>query len=207
MINNIDTGDGRVKFSYRIIVVVSDADPISRMMDSLKANEKLTKWAAGHRMTLTTKFLYKIDTNMLFLETLDIVEKFKQTFDGKESRDFIYIDDAVDATILALEKREANHQIFNVGSGVATSVFEVANILKKLYNSNIGIKISGKYRLGDIRHNYADLTKIKSVLDFKPKIDLITGVSRFVAWAKTQKVNVDKYEASIEELKQKGLIK
>ena len=97
--------------------------------------------------------------------------------------------------------------IINVGSGVATSVFEVANILKKLYNSNIGIKISGKYRLGDIRHNYADLTKIKSVLDFKPKIDLITGVSRFVAWAKTQKVNVDKYEDSIEELKQKGLIK
>ena len=46
MINNIDTGDGKVKFSYRIIVVVSDADPISRMMDSLKANEKLTIWAA-----------------------------------------------------------------------------------------------------------------------------------------------------------------
>jgi len=89
MINNIDTGEGRVKFSYRIMVVVSDKDPISRMMDSLKANEKLTKWAAGHRMTLTTKFLYKIDTNMLFLETLDIVEKFKQTFDGKESRDYI----------------------------------------------------------------------------------------------------------------------
>ena len=83
----------------------------------------------------------------------------------------------------------------------------LANILKKLYNSNIGIKISGKYRLGDIRHNYADLTKIKSVLDFKPKIDLITGVSRFAAWAKTQKVTVDKYEDSIEELKQKGLIK
>ena len=40
-------------------------------------------------MTLTTKFLYKIDTNMIFLETLDIVEKFKQTFDGKESRDYI----------------------------------------------------------------------------------------------------------------------
>ena len=89
MINNIDTGEGRVKFSYRIIVVVSDKDPISRMMDSLKANEKLTKWAAGHRMTLTTKFLYKIDANMLFLETLNIVEKFKQTFDGKESRDYI----------------------------------------------------------------------------------------------------------------------
>ena len=148
-----------------------------------------------------TGILSIFSTRILNGNNIDIYE------DGKESRDFIYIDDAVDATILALEKREANHQIFNVGSGVATSVFEVANILKKLYNSNIGIKISGKYRLGDIRHNYADLTKIKSVLDFKPKIDLITGVSRFVAWAKTQKVSVDKYEDSIEELKQKGLIK
>ena len=148
-----------------------------------------------------TGILSIFSTRILNGNNIDIYE------DGKESRDFIYIDDAVDATILALEKREANHQIFNVGSGVATSVFEVANILKKLYNSNIGIKISGKYRLGDIRHNYADLTKIKRVLDFKPKIDLITGVSRFVAWAKTQKVNVDKYEDSIEELKQKGLIK
>ena len=148
-----------------------------------------------------TGILSIFSTRILNGNNIDIYE------DGKESRDFIYIDDAVDATILALEKREANHQIFNVGSGVATSVFEVANILKKLYNSNIGIKISGKYRLGDIRHNYADLTKIKSVLDFKPQIDLITGVSRFVAWAKTQKVNVDKYEDSIEELKQKGLLK
>ena len=148
-----------------------------------------------------TGILSIFSTRILNGNNIDIYE------DGKESRDFIYIDDAVDATILALEKREANHQIFNVGSGVATSVFEVANILKKLYNSNIDIKISGKYRLGDIRHNYADLTKIKSVLDFKPKIDLITGISRFVAWTKTQKVNVDKYEDSIEELKQKGLIK
>ena len=148
-----------------------------------------------------TGILSIFSTRILNGNNIDIYE------DGKESRDFIYIDDAVDATILALEKREANHQIFNVGSGVATSVFEVANILKKLYNSNIGIKINGKYRLGDIRHNYAVLTKNKSVLDIKPKIDLITGVSRFVAGAKTQKVNVDKYEDSIEELKQKGLIK
>ena len=62
MINNIDTGEGKVKFSYRIIVVVSDKDPISRMMDSLKANEQLNKWAAGHRISFTTKFLYKIDS-------------------------------------------------------------------------------------------------------------------------------------------------
>ena len=148
-----------------------------------------------------TGILSIFSTRILNRNDIDIYE------DGRESRDFIYIDDAVDATILALEKQEANHQIFNVGSGVPTSILEVAHILKKLYNSNISIKISGKYRLGDIRHNYADLTKIKSVLGFKPKIDLVTGTSRFVVWAKTQKVHIDKYEDSIEELKQKGFLK
>ena len=148
-----------------------------------------------------TGILSIFSTRILNRNDIDIYE------DGKESRDFIYIDDAVDATILALEKQEANHQIFNVGSGVPTSILEVAHILKKLYNSNINIKVSGRYRLGDIRHNYADLTKIKSVLGFKPKIDLVTGVSRFVVWAKTQKVHIDKYEDSIEELKQKGFLK
>jgi dTDP-L-rhamnose 4-epimerase len=148
-----------------------------------------------------TGILSIFSTRILNRNDIDIYE------DGKESRDFIYIDDAVDATILALEKQEANHQIFNVGSGVPTSILEVAHILKKLYNSNISIKISGRYRLGDIRHNYADLTKIKSVLGFKPKIDLVTGTSRFVVWAKTQKVHIDKYEDSIEELKQKGFLK
>ena len=148
-----------------------------------------------------TGILSIFSTRILNRNDIDVYE------DGKESRDFIYIDDAVDATILALEKQEINHQIFNVGSGVPTSIFEVAHILKKLYNSNINIKISGRYRLGDIRHNYADLTKIKSVLGFKPKIDLVTGTSRFVVWAKTQKVHIDKYEDSIEELKQKGFLK
>ena len=148
-----------------------------------------------------TGILSIFSTRILNRNDIDVYE------DGKESRDFIYIDDAVDATILALEKQEINHQIFNVGSGVPTSILEVAHILKKLYNSNISIKISGRYRLGDIRHNYADLTKIKSILGFRPKIDLVTGASRFVAWAKTQKVHIDKYEDSIEELKQKGFLK
>ena len=127
--------------------------------------------------------------------------------DGKESRDFVYIDDVVRATILALEKKEANHQVFNVGSGIATSVLDVANILKDLYNSGVKVKISGKYRLGDIRHNYADLSKIKKVLGFVPKFDFKSGVAKFVNWVKSQKVMDDKYDDSIKELKQKGFIK
>ena len=148
-----------------------------------------------------TGILSIFSTRLLNGNDIDIYE------DGKESRDFVFIDDVVDATILALEKKEANHQIFNVGSGVATTVSDVANTLKSLYNSDVKITISGKYRLGDIRHNYADLSKIKKALGFSPKFDFKAGITQFVNWVKTQEVMEDKYEISIKELKNKGLIK
>ena len=148
-----------------------------------------------------TGILSIFSTRLLNGNGIDIYE------DGQESRDFVFIDDVVSATILALEKKKANNQIFNVGSGIATSVSEVANLLKSLYNSDIKISVSGKYRLGDIRHNYADLSKIRSELGFSPKFDFISGIKLFVNWVKTQEVMEDKYEISIQELESKGLIK
>jgi dTDP-L-rhamnose 4-epimerase len=148
-----------------------------------------------------TGILSIFSTRILNGNNLDIYE------DGLESRDFVFIDDVVDATILGIEKEEANGEIFNVGSGVATTVKEVANSLKKFYNSEINISISGKYRLGDIRHNYADLNKAKNLLGFTPKYNFQKGISEFVSWVKTQEVMEDKYEKSIQELKDKGLIK
>jgi dTDP-L-rhamnose 4-epimerase len=127
--------------------------------------------------------------------------------DGKETRDFVYIDDVVNATTMALESEKANNKIFNVGSGLATTVNEVANTLKELYKSSVNISISGRFRLGDIRHNYADLTKITSILGFVPEVDFKTGITKFVEWVKLQEIHEDKYADSIIELKQKGLIK
>ena len=74
-------------------------------------------------------------------------------------------------------------------------------------DSDINISISGKYRLGDIRHNYADLTKINNILGFTPKYNFQEGISRFARWVKRQEINEDQYESSIVELKEKGLIK
>ena len=127
--------------------------------------------------------------------------------DGKESRDFVYIDDVVDATILGLEKDEANNQVFNVGTGVAVDVLTVANELVKNYGVNVSINVSGNYRLGDIRHNYADLTKINKLLGFTPKVAFETGLKRFAEWVNTQEVQEDKYQKSIDEMKAKGLYK
>ncbi|EKK08952.1 NAD-binding protein [Acinetobacter baumannii Naval-72] len=127
--------------------------------------------------------------------------------DGKESRDFVYIDDVVDATILGLEKDEANNQVFNVGTGVATSVLTVADQLVKNYNIDVPVIISGNYRLGDIRHNYADLTKIKKYLGFEPKISFEEGIKEFTQWVNTQEIQEDRYQQSINEMKEKGLYK
>lgn len=127
--------------------------------------------------------------------------------DGLESRDFVYVDDVVEATILGIEKDEANGQVFNVGLGIGIDVLTVANTLVKAYNSNSKITLSGNYRIGDIRHNYADLTKIKERLGFEPKVNFVEGIQRFTTWVNQQEVVEDRYELSIEEMKEKGLYK
>jgi dTDP-L-rhamnose 4-epimerase len=127
--------------------------------------------------------------------------------DGRESRDFVYINDVVDATVLCIEKNEANGQSFNVGTGVATDVQTVASTLIEQYQTNVPVYISGNYRLGDVRHNFADISKIKSLLGFEPKWNFKRGISEFVKWVNAQEIQKDNYEISIEEMKKKGLYK
>lgn len=127
--------------------------------------------------------------------------------DGKETRDFVYIDDVVDATILGLEVPEANGHVFNVGTGVTTNVLTVANTLCEKYGINVPITVSGNYRLGDIRHNYADISLARNILGFEPKWSFSDGIAQFCKWVDKQDVQEDKYEASIEEMKAKGLYK
>lgn len=127
--------------------------------------------------------------------------------DGKETRDFVYIDDVVDATILGLETLEANGHVFNVGTGVVTDVLTVANTLCEKYGVKVPIYVSGNYRLGDIRHNYADITLARQILGFKPKWSFSEGIEQFCKWVDGQAIQEDKYEDSIAEMKAKGLYK
>lgn len=127
--------------------------------------------------------------------------------DGKESRDFVYIDDVVKATFLGIEKEAANGEIFNVGTGIAVTVWEVASLLVELYGTTVPLQVTGNYRLGDIRHNYADTSKIEKRLSFKPAFDFKTGLKNFTDWVNGQEVQQSKYEDSINEMKLKGLLK
>ena len=127
--------------------------------------------------------------------------------DGKETRDFVFIDDVVNATILGIEKEKANNEIFNVGTGVATDVLTVAKTLIEAYKKDVKIKVTGKFRLGDIRHNYADMSKIKDLLQFEPQVFFEEGIQKFTKWVLSQEIEEDNLEASLVEMKKKGLLK
>ena len=127
--------------------------------------------------------------------------------DGRETRDFVYIEDVASATILGLEKDSANGESFNVGTGVATDVMTVARTLIENYGIEVPLTISGNYRLGDIRHNFADISKARRLLGFEPRWSFDAGIEQFTRWVNGQSVQEDRYEASIEEMKRKGLYK
>jgi dTDP-L-rhamnose 4-epimerase len=127
--------------------------------------------------------------------------------DGKETRDFVYIDDVVDATTLGLEQDEANGRVFNVGTGTPTDVLTVANELIKNYKIDVPLTVTGNYRLGDIRHNFADISAIRNTLGFEPKYDFSKGIQQFTQWVLTQDLQESKFEDSVKEMKEKGLFK
>jgi nucleoside-diphosphate-sugar epimerase len=105
--------------------------------------------------------------------------------DGEQIRDFIYIEDVVEANMLALNAQNAVGEVFNVATGVNVSVNNVANTLKKIMNRE---HIENAYmdsRPGDIRHSAAEIAKAKKVLGFHPKIRLEEGLAKLVDWFKT----------------------
>jgi len=127
--------------------------------------------------------------------------------DGLESRDFVHVADAVKATILALEKTEANYEVFNVGSGERVTVLGIANLLVDKLGSSLRPELVGKYRVGDVRHCYADLRKIKGKLGYKPSTSLEEGVSDFAEWVKKQKEVIDSSDRASDELTKRKLLR
>ncbi len=126
--------------------------------------------------------------------------------DGKESRDFVYIDDVISSLVSSIEYKGKSSLILNVGSGEMTTVLQIAEILKDNINPNVSIEISGAFRKGDIRHNYADLTLIKKEFGFKPTVSIKDGLRRFCDWMLNEEEGEDKYEKSLKELKEKNLL-
>jgi dTDP-L-rhamnose 4-epimerase len=148
-----------------------------------------------------TGILSIFSTALLLGGTIDIFE------DGKESRDFVYIDDVVTATIKAIDRDIQFNDAINVGTGVPITVLRVAQTLKSLYSSKSPIEIGGKFRIGDIRHNFADLSYAKESIGFEFDVDFDEGLRRFSEWVRTQAIEEGGYRKSIAELQQKGMLK
>jgi dTDP-L-rhamnose 4-epimerase len=113
----------------------------------------------------------------------------------------------VNATVLGIELDAANGEVFNVGSGVATTVSNVAQTLISKLGISVDVNVTGNYRLGDIRHNFADLTHIKNKLGFNPQFNFESGIEAFAKWVIQQEVKASNYEQSINEMKARGLYK
>jgi dTDP-L-rhamnose 4-epimerase len=127
--------------------------------------------------------------------------------DGKESRDFVFIDDVVRSLILSLEKEEANDQIFNIGSGEKHTVLDVARLLQEKLDLYTKIEITGNFRLGDIRHNVADISKAQALLGFDHETNLSGGLGRFASWVLSQPIPEDHSDLALQEMKERGLFK
>jgi dTDP-L-rhamnose 4-epimerase len=127
--------------------------------------------------------------------------------DGLESRDFVHVGDVVKAIRLCLESEAVVDQTFNVGSGIPTSVLDVASMLIQVFKGRSVTEVTGQYRLGDIRHCYADIAALRSATGFEPEMGLETGLARFAAWVASQPLPEDGLDRANQVLIDKGLMK
>jgi len=125
--------------------------------------------------------------------------------DGRQSRDFVHVSDIVKANILAMKRDEANYRAINIGTGTSTSILEMAELLINHLGYSGQSVILGKFREGDIRHCYADISIARQLLGYEPKVSLGEGIKELVQWVSTQQGVVDGTDQATEELRKWGL--
>ena len=126
--------------------------------------------------------------------------------DGRQSRDFIHVSDIVQGLLLAMERTEADYQVFNLGTGVPTSVAQVADLLSlRLTGGQVRPEIRHQYRAGDIRHCFADVSRARRLLGFEPRVPLQDGLADLLAWVQGQSAE-DRFSQVEKELAAKSLV-
>jgi dTDP-L-rhamnose 4-epimerase len=101
--------------------------------------------------------------------------------DGRQTRDFIFVEDVARANLLAAENEAANYQAFNVGTGIATTVREFVDLLDQTYLRQVQPVLRGEFRPGDFRHLTTEASKLRS-LGWTPQVPLVEGLRRYAAW-------------------------
>lgn len=125
--------------------------------------------------------------------------------DGEESRDFVHVEDVANAVLSCIESPDGGLTL-NVGMGTPVPILAVANLLCSIMESQIEPHVTGQYRVGDIRHNFADISKLEEMKGFRPAIGLRVGLERFCAWVASQPIPPDLLDRANEELKARNLM-
>ena len=125
--------------------------------------------------------------------------------DGRQTRDFVSVHDITRACALAIEKSGADDHAVNIGTGKPTSILDVANVLITLYRSRVRPAVENKFRAGDVRHCFADISAARKLLGYEPRVAFEEGMRELVSWGQTASAE-DGFERAYEELRKKGLV-
>jgi len=126
--------------------------------------------------------------------------------DGNETRDFVHVEDVANAFVATIETKKSPNTIMNVGTTELTTVVDIATKLTVAFGKTPSIKVTGQYRIGDIRHNRADITRLGKIINYQPTVTLEQGLGRFVDWVNEQPLPEDKLDKANAELKSKNLM-
>jgi dTDP-L-rhamnose 4-epimerase len=126
--------------------------------------------------------------------------------DGLETRDFIHVADVVEVIARCLSHDEPIRRTMNVGTGQPTSILQVATELSGVMGGGVKVRITGQFRIGDIRHNYADVQTLRELLGYQAAISLEDGLRRFSRWVLTQPLPADQLERANSELLSRRLM-
>jgi dTDP-L-rhamnose 4-epimerase len=125
--------------------------------------------------------------------------------DGQQMRDFVSVQDVARANVLAMERSAADGKALNIGSGEPVTIRQVADELAQALGSRVPVEITGKYRCGDIRHCFADISAARQLLGYEPATRFRDGIQELVAWLESQQAE-DSVDKAMERLAVHGLV-
>jgi dTDP-L-rhamnose 4-epimerase len=125
--------------------------------------------------------------------------------DGLQTRDFVSVHDIVQANLLGMKSSTADYEVFNVGSGNPIPIKQVAETLIDITGAELKPEITEKFRKGDVRHCYSDISKIRKKLGFEPRVSFREAIEEIIDWSKDVKAE-DSFDDASQELKNKGLV-
>lgn len=126
--------------------------------------------------------------------------------DGRQQRDFVHVQDVADAFFASLDSNEPVWDVFNIGSGRPITIADMAVVLARTLNKDLEAEFLGRYRVGDIRHCFPDISKAEKALGYKPRRSFDEGMQELISWVASTKAPVDRSQTSMAELETNKLL-